>query len=109
MSKNKNVEAVTEIAPAASAENAVTEIAPPAEVAATPSLPRAFEVEYPGCLIGKQVIVAADGEAACKAYRESCGMTSNSRPPVVSELPSDSAGYRAALEAEAAKAEAAKK
>lgn len=75
----------------------------------TRELPRVFEVEYPGCLIGKQVFVATDGEAACKAYRESCGMTSNSRPPVVSELPSDSAGYRAALEVEAAKAEAAKK
>ena len=129
MSKNKNhagTETVSEIAPEVAAEapaETVTEIAPApsspqanepkASEAPTadpaPTGPRIFSVEYPGCLIGKQTIIAADAEDACRKYRESCGMTSNSRPPVVSELPSDSAGYRAAMEVEAAKAEAAKK
>lgn len=118
MSKHKNVEsAVTEIAPEVKAENAVTEIVPEQFITGlnaitgtdTRELPRVFQVEYPGCLIGKQTIVAADGDDACRKYRESCGMTSNSRPPVVVELPSDCAAYAAALEVEAAKAEAAKK
>jgi hypothetical protein len=92
MSKHhQHRQTVTEIVADKAAENAVTEIAatPLLPQADEPqaSAPRAFEVEYPGCLIGKQVIVAADAEAACEAYRESCGMTSNSRPPVVSELP----------------------
>lgn len=115
----KQRETVSEVAPEVTAA-AVTEVVPEEFITGlnaitgtnTRRLLRAFEVEYPGCLIGKQVIIvpatadiATDAEDACRKYRESCGMTSNSRPPVVVGLPLDCAAAVAAIAAWDARAE----